>query len=166
MVSRSGRGRAWADTLLSQTLTSGAATASLNLLTTAPTEDTLTAVRMIINLNVTPTSGLEAVDGAQSVDIGIGVTSGEAFTAGAIPDPNTAGDFPARGWLWRERLVIFRGVGAGPIDTWHYPVVRADIRAARKIDKGRLFITLQLGNMTGAIFDCHVAGIIRVLCLT
>ena len=160
------RNRAWADLLVAQNIGAGGNT-KLDLLGGAPTMDTLTAVRVIVHLNVSP-DVLSAIDGVVSFDVGIGVSSSEAFAVGvsALPDPDDATNYPPRGWIWVDRYAVRNTVGAGPIDLNNAAEIRADIRAMRKIDKGKMFIIMKLSTAAGSGFGVNVVGRVRVLCLT
>ncbi len=159
------RNRAWADTLLSNAIATPG-TLNINLLTNAPTVDTLTAVRIVGHVIIVPDAELSAVDGSQNVDIGIGVTSVEAFGANTLPDANDDTKYPPRGWLWIDRFTMMIAVGAGPIDRYQFTDYHFDVRSQRKVDKGVLFMTIQNVVASGGGNAVQVSGRIRVLCLT
>ena len=54
-------------------------------------------------MSVVPESLGATDDGVMAIDVGIGVVSTEAFTAGVVPDPQTSSDYPTLGWLYRTR---------------------------------------------------------------
>jgi len=140
-----------------------------NLLLTAPTVDTLTAIRIVVDLTVYSGSANED-EYEMVVDFGIGVSSAEAFAVGvtALPDPNTVGDYPPRGWLFVGTKVATQIIpgGATPGAMW---VQRADfkmdLRASRRIDKGVLFAIFRNGDIAGSK-ALSITGRIRALCLT
>lgn len=91
MVTR--RGRAWADTLINLSISAGAAQSATDLLANAPTIDTLTAIRIVLDLEFYPVVNT-LTDGIMAIDVGIGVTSLEAFAVNATPDVNVDGEYP------------------------------------------------------------------------
>jgi len=96
------------------------------------------------------------------------VVTAQAFSTGvsATPDSDDSSAYPARGWLWRDRVVVERAVGAGPVDYHHGTEVRFDLGAMRRVDKGKLILTMKPTLNHGTIFNTKVTGIIRVLCAT
>jgi len=99
--------------------------------------------------------------GTQIADIGIGITSQEAFAAGVLADPITPGDQPSRGWIYRNRVVPYQNGDAGPLVT----TLQADIRAGRKLDDGECFLVVNNSPLLGTTFTIQVTGIIRQLWL-
>ena len=100
------------------------------------------------------------------VDLGIGVSSVEAITAGAasLPSPSDPLQYPPRGWLYvssqpvwekAESTGILQGVAR----------FQFDIRAMRKIDKGNLFMVVNHVNITVG-GSMQLTGRVRVLCKT
>jgi len=107
--------------------------------------------------------------GAVSVDLGIGVAAEEAFNAGVVPDPDQASESPARGWLWRDRMVMVSNHITGPPvnDIFQVSEVRADIRAMRKVDRGILYMRSIARELNPTDFaPVRIVGIVRVLCAT
>ncbi len=93
------------------------------------------------------------------MDLAIGISDREAFSSSVLPDPNTATDKPARGWMWRtSALVSQNGVG-GPI----VYSIRADIRGSRKIDLGRAYLIITSEANLGTAFTVNIRGLIRTL---
>ena len=160
------RSRAWADTLLGENISAGG-TALKDLLAGAPTVDTLTAIRLLIHVHVSPDLST-VTDGVQVLDVGIGVSSGEAFALGvtALPEPQDASAYPPRGWIYVDRWVTRANNNASPIDQLLVAEIRADVRAMRRIDKGTMFMFLQSSSTAGSAYGVNVAGRVRVLCLT
>ena len=158
------RHRAWADLIHNAQLIDGDTTLK-DLLVNAPTSDTLTVVRIILDVTVgfDPAVGTE---GDCRIDLGIGVTSREAFTIGktAVPDPSQETEYPPRGWLFVATKRATIAVGAS--FEWVIPAVfQADLRAQRKIDKGVLFLFAKNTVISDAA-TVRVVGRTRVLCLT
>ena len=164
------RPRAWADTLVDVAFTTTGGVLIDNLLTPLTASDTVTAVRLIIHLHMVPQNLSDDIDGGTVVDMAVGVSAAEAFNANVLPDPNVAGDTPARGWLWRDRLIAVGNSVTGPPahDVYYGTEIRADVRAMRKVDRGILYLHLISGGMTvsGAYLPVAVIGIVRTLCLT
>ncbi len=159
------RHRTWADTLISNTLVAGAAQQTSDLLANAPPIDTITAVRLIIQVEAFPVLG-NAFDGVMTFDIGVGVTSLEAFTANATPDVNTDDEYPPRGWLYIGRKLVVHETADVNFQTVKLAMFDVDIRSQRKVDKGKLYFTMSNNNLVGTSFNIAVGGRIRVLCLT
>jgi len=87
--------------------------------------------------------------------------------SGGIPDPNAAGDVPIRNWLWRERLtIIVENAGGTEDSAKQWPEVRFDVRSMRKVDRGRLYLSVIATAQTGTFASIRLSGIIRSLCLT
>ena len=162
----SGRGRAWADfRIIGTALVAGTPNVS-NLLGNAPVEDTLTAVRIVLDVTVQYLVSTTIVDSLSIVDIGIGVASTEAVLAGfaALPRPDDGTNFPPRGWLYvASQPVSQQAESTGVIST--VARFQADLRSMRKIDKGVLFMVITNTNITvgGAM---QMTGRVRTLCLT
>jgi len=149
----------WVDTIVGLTPAAGGQD-SVTLLTglTANEMRGATMIRTILRLAFGSTS-VAGAWGVSRIDIAIGIISQEAFAAGAFPDPNTAGDRPPRGWIWRTTVAATQnGIGT-PIMVQ----LEADIRGARKIEAGNLFILAQNTALRGTGFTATVDGICRVL---
>jgi len=119
-----------------------------------------TLVRTILELSF-HSATVAGVWGTQRLSIGVGITSQEAFAAGVLADPNTAGDQPSRGWIYRNRIVVGQNGVGGPV----VHQVSKDIRAMRKLDDGECFLTIANDAGLGTSFTCTVEGIIRQLWL-
>ena len=118
----------------------------------------MTLIRIILSLWVSSTT-VAGAWGVQKIDVGIGVASQEAFAAGIVPDPVTSTDKPPRGWVYRTQFgVAQNGVGT-PIVTNH----QVDIRGARKIENGELYIVVDNNAIAGTTFAVDVRGLIRTL---
>ncbi len=160
------RGRAWADTRVVGTALVAGTPLELNLLATAPVSDTLTVIRILVDLWVMYTTNVTVTDSLSIVDVGIGVASAQAFAVGgtALPNPGNLDQDPPRGWLYIASKPVQEKVNAEGIMQLiaHF---QADLRAARKIDKGVLFLTMEQNNITVG-GSMQVVGRVRALCLT
>ena len=161
------RNRAWADVRIVEALGSGSSVLK-DLLAGAPVVDTLTVIRLVgeIRLSASPQGENEY---EQTIDIGIGVSSSQAFaTAGALPDLKTLG-FPPRGWLYKATDVCYQSLPTGgtPTAMWRKDCLfKFDLRAMRKIDKGTLYMELENTARVGTATTLNITGFIRALCLT
>ncbi len=161
------RSRAWADIRFGSTALVAGTDIFLDLLVSAPTVDTLTAVRIIGDFNVHYDVTTTIADSDSAVDVGIGVTSTQAFGVGltALPDPTGTTTFPPRGWLYVATRHVAQLVTSSTGIINENAIFQFDIRAMRKIDKGILFVRIANTNLNigGAM---EVTGRIRTLCLT
>jgi len=157
---------AWGDKIINKTITANAASDNQDLLLRLTDSDTITVTRIIGDIAVVPESPLEAVDGVLAVDMAIGVAAAEAFSVNALPDANVDTEQPARGWLYIVRKTIYIAVGAGPVDRYMLPSWHFDVRAARKVDRGILYVSLSTTTLAGASFTTRWVGRIRALCMT
>ena len=162
----SNRNRAWADRRLAVAALNDGSRQSFDLLANAPTVDTLTAVRIIGELWFMYSPNSTIVDALSIVDLGIGVSSVEAFAQGAasLPDPTTETEYPPRGWLYVDTKPVWQQAeSTGVIN--HAAQFKFDLGAMRKIDKGRLFLTMEQNDiLVGG--SMRVIGRVRTLCLT
>jgi len=151
----------WLDTMLQPTVTSGAQVLTTLMTGVAPVNvRRQTLVRTIITLDLSSAT-VAGAWGTQDVTIGIGITSQEAFAAGVVPDPETSGDQPSRGWIYRKRRVVAQnGIGAQVVY-----VIENDIRASRKLDDGECFIVITNIAIAGTAFSVNVHGLVRQLWL-
>ena len=161
------RRRAWADVRFAgDSLAAGATGLKFDLLSDAPTMDTLTAVRILVDLTFNYVVSGTVVDALSIVDLGIGVCSVEAFVVGgsSLPSPAIQADYPPRGWLYcGSQPVSHQAESTGVLR--QMARFAFDVRSARKIDKGVLFMRAVNTNVTvgGAM---QIVGRTRVLCLT
>ncbi len=127
--------------------------------------DTLTVVRVVIDLTAQYLVSNGIVDSLSIVDIGIGVAGSAAFaTAGALPTPHSGSEYPDRGWIYVASLPVSQQADAvGVIST--RARFQADIHSMRKVDKGKLFMNVLNTNITvgGAM---QLTGRVRALALT
>ena len=160
------RRRSWADTrLVSITLVSGTPQ-SFDLLVDAPVSDTLTVTRIIGDVWVMYDPSVTVVDSLSELNLGIGVSSREAFDIGgaSLPRPFNTTEYPPRGWLYVNTQPVVQSAEATGVLN-HMAHFKFDVGAMRKIDKGVLFMTLeQFTLITGGAMQ--VLGRLRTLCLT
>ncbi len=149
----------WMDTLVDLTPAPGGQD-SVSLLTGLSIADMrgATLIRTIIRLAVGSTT-VAGAWGTERLDLAIGIISKEAFAAGAFPDPNVSTDKPPRGWVWRTSVMATQNGAGARLET----VLEGDIRGARKIEGGELFIIGQTTNLLGTAFTPTVIGLVRVL---
>ena len=162
-----GRNRAWSDTIYIGAQINDGAVDVKDLLVNAPTVDTLTAVRIVLDLELRHGSD-EGADITSAVHVGIGVCSVEAFAvseASALPSPAVATEYPPRGWLYANTQHCSESGGAGAVQVQKSAIFKADLRAMRKIDKGILFMVVENQAILGAT-AIDIWGRVRVLCLT
>ena len=160
------RRRSWADVLFNVTALVAGVKQDFDLLANAPATDTRTVVRILGDLWVMYSPNSTIVDSLSVVNLGIGVSSVEAFAAGGVSLPNPANptQFPPRGWLYvNSQPVSQQAESNGVVNTWaHFAF---DLGAMRKIDKGSLFLSMQQDDiLVGG--SMRVVGRTRALCLT
>ena len=130
------RGTTWLDTTLNTVISEGAAgllTALDGTLSVADSQG-LTLTRMIGDLSFHSNTLAGGAWGVQRVAIGMGMCSREAFTAGVTPDPDSAVEETARGWVYRTILAVAQnGAGAPVVER-----IQFDIHAQRRLDSGRV----------------------------
>ena len=118
----------------------------------------MTLIRTIISLSMFSTE-VAGAWGVQVISIGIGVASQEAFAAGVLPDPTTPGDKPPRGWVYRTQQSIWQNGAGAPV----VAQINADIRGARKIENGELYIICDNNSVAGTTFGMRLQGLVRTL---
>ena len=161
------RRRAWADQRFDgATLTAGARTIS-NLLANAPTIDTMTVSRIVGYLDI-GLPVLTEIESSHVIDVGIGVSSLEAFTLGetALPDPQQESEYPPRGWLYVATKLSWQFKAASGDQQAQHAIFEFDLGGMRKIDKGVLFLSMEGTLNDGAASTPEVVGRVRSLCLT
>ena len=149
----------WQDTTIAFSMVSGANT-SLGLVGSLSTADLrgATLIRTIVRLDFHSTT-VAGAWGVHQALAAIGIISQEAFAAGVFPDPRTQDEKPPRGWIYKGSAgVAQNGVGS-PVT---YPLM-ADIRGARKIENGALFIIIDNQARNGTSFSVGVNGLVRCL---
>ena len=152
----------WVDTLISNTLAADAQDV-FSLMTGVSTAETRnwTLLRTIILLDLAATVH-DASEGDSRVDIGIGITSQEAFAAGVVPDPNVGTDKPTRGWIFRGRYRYYQ-FAAGVNDVYSVHVDK-DIRSRRKLENGEAYLNWVNTSING-VAVARLVGLIRMLWL-
>ena len=168
MTSR--RSRAWADQLYSNLLTDGGELTITDLLTGLDAVETKTVVRLILAMTIS-IPALSENEGAQIIDVGVGVVSADAFAAGstALPNPQTESDVPTQGWLYRTRGIVSQALPTGgtPTAMWRETMtVNVDIRSGRKVDRGILYMRVLNSPQEGTAQSVRLTGISRCLVLT
>ena len=149
----------WVDTIVGLTVTSGGQDQDSLMTGLAPLNlRGTTLIRTIISLGLSSQTVAGAY-GTQRLDMAIGIASQEAFAATVLSDPVTPGDKPPRGWVWRHSMVVSQnGIGTNIV----FPVI-ADIRGARKIENGEVFIIVNSTPLVGTSFPTFVNGLVRIL---
>jgi len=158
----------WIDTLVQTQLASGGVAAP-NLDNNFSQNDLrgITIVRALIHLSfLTVIEG--DVDGIEQIQCGIGVASRDAFGIGvtALPNSEINAERPPRGWIWKEYFTV-RETDQAPneLAPGFFIDYRADVRTKRRLDDGRIYLTMRNGLVSGTGFTVQIAGLIRVLCL-
>ncbi len=160
------RRRAWADRKFNQLVPAAAQSSPIDLLANLPVNPVKTVVRLIGDLFFFPDDRNATVDGVMEIDLGIGVSASEAFVAQVMPDPNVEGDYPTLGWIYVSTRAVHFNNSSGTVESWHYPELHFDIRAARKVDKGILYAVWNNTVVDATGFSVRMSGRIRALCLT
>ena len=158
---------AWQDTIFDSTTLAAGILQEFDLLANAPTSDTLTVERILVDVWYFPGPTNEN-EGLAQVSFGIGVASQEAFAANILPDPQSQTEYPARGWLYVATQPALQTMPSGgtPAAMWRMDChFKADIRARRKIDKGILFLNTKNLTVSGDL-TLFRQGRVRVLCRT
>lgn len=165
----SDRRRAWTDRRIVGVSLVAGTHFTRDLLFNAPTSDTQTVERIIGHIEVYYLTAAVPEDSESIVDMGIGVSSIEAFevaAAAGLPSPADETEYPPRGWLYVQSKGVRQVVstsGDGLIDVG--ATFDFDLRGKRKVDKGVLFLSMIQANIaTGGAMQ--VVGRVRVLCLT
>ena len=149
----------WIDTIISlDPATGGQANVSLMTGVAPVNMRGVTLIRTLVSLSFSSVS-IAGVFGVQNIFMGIGITSQEAFAAGVLPDPETATDKPPRGWVYRS----YQGVAQNSTGSPVLFEARADIRGARKIENGELYLIVSSTAVSGTSFTTAVRGLVRVL---
>ena len=149
----------WVDTrvILEVSTSAQSITSLVTGLSTANTRSA-TIIRTIIRLGLFSNS-VAGAWGVASLDLAIGIASQEAFVAGVVPDPNSATEKPARGWMWRTQMQVAQnGVGSQVIYS-----IEADVRSGRKVENGEVYLVANNTPYTGTQFQVNVVGMIRQL---
>ena len=149
----------WVDTVLSLSITSGGQS-NVSLITGLAPSDLrgATLIRTLIRMTMSSTT-ISGAWGSMAMNMAIGITDQEAFAAGVLPDPNVSTDKPARGWVWRSAMGISQNIEGHQIVFEE----RGDIRGARKIENGELYLIVHAEPIAGTTFTTKVTGLVRAL---
>ncbi len=155
------RSKVWADTLFNVVIPNAGSSATSLMSTLDPDERLdVTITRLIVCLYLYPETPNE-VTSIQLADLGVGIASQDAFTAGATADPNDPGDFPQAGWMYRCRHVVINNSTAA--NRSPLIVIREDLRAMRKLQRGELYLKISNINTQGAAMGIRMIGTVRAL---
>jgi len=156
----------WSDVLEQATLASGANRIT-NLAAQLEDTDVKTCIRLIVELEFLADQ-VNEVENTQLVDIGVGVASVEAFGIGvtALPAVDVVTQYPPMGWLYIARSYELQTLPTGgtPTAMYRHPATfKADIRTARKVDRGILYINYKSTPFGGTAIILDVIGRVRSL---
>ena len=119
---------------------------------------TATIIRVILDINSWSTT-LAGAYGVQRVVFGLGVAPEDAWAVGVVPDPSAPTEKPVRGWLWWGLVYAAQnGTGAPVLSR-----IQADLRAARKVENGHIYLVMKSTNRQGTPFTTSVEGTVRIL---
>ncbi len=150
----------WMDTVITLNPTNGGSD-NVSLITGAAPINMrgATLIRTLVRLDFSSAT-VAGAWGIHECQFAIGIASQEAFAAGVLPDPRTATDKPPRGWVYRSAAgVMQNGATGGQIVT----AVQADIRGARKIENGEVYLIVDSDATAGTAFTVNVRGLVRML---
>ncbi len=151
----------WQDTIVSELVASGGvAVNSLTGVLTLGEQRGMTLVRTLVRLDFSSNT-VAGAWGVNQLDFGIGVSSQQAFAVGvtALPNPSQAAGKPPRGWVYRSTQgVAQNGVGSPVLYS-----LTADIRGARKVEDGELFLMMANTAIQGTAMGINIRGMIRAL---
>ena len=105
----------------------------------------------------------DAGEGSQIIDIGIGITAEEAFTADVVADPSTRLDFPPMGWVYRCRHKLHGFAADQP--AFDVRSVYRDLKSQRKMDRQHPYLVVDNTPDSGTASAVHMVGITRMLYL-
>ena len=162
MTTRKRRATSWIDTSFSTFLGPGGAQFFASLIGGLTANDLAgaTVTRMLLRMSFTY-SATTPVDSVQGITVAIGMASREAFAASILPDSEVDGDYPERGWLYRDVFSYVQdSVNMAP--AYH---IREEVRSQRKLDNGQLYLALSNNDVSGTADSVQCRGLVRVLCL-
>jgi len=155
----------WIDTLYDVSVANGAQFVQ-SLMTGQTFSETrlvgMTLMRTILRLDLAPVV-MDSGEGSQAVDLGIAVGSQESVAASVVPDPDVAGNFPTRGWVYRGRWRVWGTAADRAVVVWR--PIDEDIRARRKLENGEVYIVVDNNLVEGFANSIRLVGIIRQLWL-
>ncbi len=117
-------------------------------------------LRTIIQLKLMPTSPV-TVNAQMVYSMGIGVIEDDAFAAGTFPEPGASLDFPSRGWVWRDNVLVKDSTSSA--DPIHEINVKEDIRTQRLLGEGILVMIFNNDTFSGTSFSVDCGGFVRCL---
>jgi len=164
-MAHGGRHAFWVDSLHDIQVASGVNNI-VSLIPNIPATESrsgMTLLRTLICWNIQPTIH-DSGEGQQTFDVGIGITSQDAFTAGAVADPEVETDHPMGGWLYRCRGTVF--AFAADQAAVYSRILQEDLRGKRKLNNGNLFMTLTNTPEQGTATAISLIGITRCLFLS
>ena len=154
------RRTAWDDEWITETIASGGVGTSLLVQNVAdPEKRGCTLVRLIVDMVFTPVTPLQS-SGVQWIQFGIGLTSDDAFTAAATPEPEAEADFPVQGWILRSHSVLVSETSPGPgmVERRFY-----DLRVSRKLERSSVFVSVTNTAIEGSALAVRHNGLFRAL---
>ena len=158
------RRRAWADTRFTQVSLAAPGTLNTDLLAGLAATETKTVSRILVDLKMFPPVTNSLADRSNTVDIGIGVMSAEAFAIGNLPDPDNTNDYPQAGWIYAATQGVWKQGEAGILEV-HPAHFVVDLRGQRKVDRGILTMVIINAGENGND-NVDIFGRVRALCLT
>ncbi len=157
------RGTSWFDTNVNVQASSGSSSSAIPLLPAdvlARDIPGLTIVRTLVDLSIHPAIPADEITGSQSVLIGAGMVTADAFIAGALPDLASPSEEPVRGWLFKNNRWTYQSSG----DITYATFLHLDIHAQRRLDLDtEVFFQMTNTAMTGTAYVVEVVGLIRML---
>ena len=148
----------WTDELFSTDLATGSQTV-FSLLGGVLAVDMVgrTLTRLILAMDLYAPDGSSG--GVANVFMGIGIASQDAFLGSVVPDPETEGDQPMGGWVWRSRYTVHSEVSNNGLGVR----VAEDIRSQRKMQTGELYMVVSNTADQGTTFTLAIRGLARCL---
>jgi len=152
----------WDDSLMSITVGSGST--NISVLSSVPggQSEGFTLVRCLVHLSFQE-GAIPSVNGGQAVAAGIGLATKEAIALGAtaLPDPNTNTEQPIGDWVWRQRVYV----AYDNTNVVQPAVIDKDVRSARKLAGGQLYLSVRSVPVFGTAQTIRVIGLVRCLIL-
>ena len=155
----------WIDTVFDVDVASGTSRTDSLMTGVSSTQtrfDRMTLLRTIVGLDVARAVH-DSGEGSEKVSLGIGVTSQEAFAAGIVADPETASDFPVKGWVWRASYRVY-GFAADQPAVFNVRIDK-DLRGNRKLENGEMYMATTVAALEGSNSSTTIVGIVRQLWL-
>ena len=155
----------WRDAIINQSVvTGGQVSTDLTGALTQFQKQGLTLVRTIVHFTArVQTLGL--VIGSQQLGMGIAIVDEDANAAGALPEVLTQGDFPVKGWIWRDIQQLNDHTSAGSTESKQIIDVEAELKSRRRIDDTDLLIIFENQDLLGGTFTIDIDGLVRSLFL-